>query len=312
MAYGHGKVILLGEHAVVYGKRGLAFAVERGAEVGASAVDTGLTSLHITPWNVTVDTGSAPNLGREPLQEALRVARTFYEDGLHHALHAHMIVPAGAGMGSSAALGVAVLRALDDARGLTRTDAELFERSLAWEKVFHGTPSGLDNAMAVHGGIALFKRADRAGDPPELKPVVPRHLMKFVVGDSGEPRIAKRMLDIVRHLVQTQAARMERDLDGIDRLTMAGKNAIEQGNLRDLGQLMDLNHMLLAGFTLSTATLDEMIAAARAAGALGAKLTGAGGGGCMLALVDSDAARLRVHTALTDMGKAVYDVDIGP
>jgi mevalonate kinase len=136
--------------------------------------------------------------------------------------------------------------------------------------------------------------------------------MKFVVGDSGEPRIAKRMLDIVRHLVQTQAARMERDLDGIDRLTMAGKNAIEQGNLRDLGQLMDLNHMLLAGFTLSTATLDEMIAAARAAGALGAKLTGAGGGGCMLALVDSDAARLRVHTALTDMGKAVYDVDIGP
>src|SRR4051794_39249176 len=129
MAYGHGKVILLGEHSVVHGRPALALAVERGSEVTATPTTSAVTTLHIEPWNVDVDTGSALNLEREPLQQALKVARAFYDDSREFALQATMRVPSGAGMGSSAALGVAVLRALDEARGSTRPDAEIYERS---------------------------------------------------------------------------------------------------------------------------------------------------------------------------------------
>src|SRR5689334_14728204 len=120
MAYGHGKVILLGEHSVVHFRPALALAVERGCVVRAEPRTGGPTVLSIEPWGVEVDSGAEPNQGREPLQNALKVARRFYEDDLELSISATMTLPAGAGMGSSAALGVAVLRAMDEARGITR------------------------------------------------------------------------------------------------------------------------------------------------------------------------------------------------
>jgi mevalonate kinase len=158
---GHGKVILFGEHSVVHARPALALAVAGGSRVSARRATHGPTRLHIEPWHVDVDTGREANLKRESLQEALRVARALYTDDLELALEAEMRVPSGAGMGSSAALGVAVLRAMDDARGIQRSDDEIYERSLAWERVFHGNPSGVDNAMATHGGIAIFKKVRR-------------------------------------------------------------------------------------------------------------------------------------------------------
>jgi mevalonate kinase len=307
MAFGHGKVILLGEHSVVHGRPALAVAVARGAEVIATpaAAEQSATTLHIMPWDVTVDSGPAPNEGREPLQEALRVACGFYDDGRQFALSAGMRLPSGAGMGSSAALGVAVLRALDDARGLSRPDEEIYERSLAWEGVFHGNPSGVDNAMATHGGVALFRR----GSP--LTPVVPRHPVRLVAAYSGVSASTKGMVESVARQFERDPARVGQQFDAIGAIVMNGKLALEQGDLRSLGQLMTMNHKLLAGLMLSTAPLEEMITAAMDAGALGAKVTGAGGGGCMIALVDGAAQQQAVGDALRQLGKPVYDVESG-
>jgi len=310
MAFGHGKVILLGEHSVVHGRPALALAVERGAEVTATAV-TGataraVTTLHIEPWNVDVDTGDEPNLGREPLQQALKVARAFYEDDAREfALQATMRVPSGAGMGSSAALGVAVLRALDDARGITRPEQEIYERSLDWERVFHGNPSGVDNAMATYGGMALFTK----GSP--LTRVVPRHKVSLVVAYSGSSSSTKLMVDSVARQLAKEPVRMNKAFDAIAAIVRNGQLALETGDFAGLGQLLTLNHKLLSGMMLSTDVLEEMIAAALAAGALGAKVTGAGGGGCMVALVDSPEARAAVSAALQQLGKTVYDVESG-
>lgn len=304
MNVGHGKVILLGEHSVVHGRPALALAVTRGAEVTV-APGGAVTTLHIEPWNVDVDTGSAPNVGREPLQQALTVARRFYDDQLEFALAATMRVPSGAGMGSSAALGVAVLRALDAARGISRPDEEIYERSLDWERVFHGNPSGVDNAMATHGGMAQFTKGQA------LLRVVPRHPVSLVVAYSGSSSSTKLMVDSVARQLAKDPVGMNKAFDAIAAIVSNGKLALETGDLKSLGQLMTMNHKLLSGMMLSTDALEEMIAAAVDAGALGAKVTGAGGGGCMVALVDSPEAQAAVSAALQKLGKTVYDVESG-
>jgi mevalonate kinase len=308
MGIGHGKVILLGEHSVVHGRPALALAVTRGCEVTASRLPSSaaaLTTLHIEPWNVDVDTGRANNLGREPLQQALKVARGMYDDALEFALAATMRVPSGAGMGSSAALGVAVLRALDEVRGITRPEDEIYQRSLAWEQVFHGNPSGVDNAMATHGGMAQFTK----GQP--LVRVVPRHPVSLVVAYSGSSSSTKLMVDSVARQLAKDPVGMNKSFDAIAAIVSNGKLALETGDLKSLGQLMTMNHKLLSGMMLSTDVLEEMIAAAVEAGALGAKVTGAGGGGCMVALVDSPRAQSAVSAALHKLGKTVYDVESG-
>jgi mevalonate kinase len=306
MPYGHGKVILLGEHSVVHGRPALALSVGRGAEVAFRPLpDAEQTMLHIEPWSVDVDSGPETNEGREPLQQALRVARGFYDDDCELALSATMRLPSGAGMGSSAALGVAVLRALDEARGLTRDDAEIYERSLAWERVFHGNPSGVDNAMATYGGMALFTR----GKP--LARIVPRHPISLVVAYSGTSSSTKLMVDSVARQFDKEPERVGKLFDAIGAIVSNGKLALEQGDLRGLGQLMTMNHKLLSSLMLSTDALEEMIAAAMAAGALGAKVTGAGGGGCMVALVDGSDGQRAVGAALRKLDRTVYDVESG-
>lgn len=307
MAFGHGKVILFGEHSVVHGRPALAKAVPNGAEVSATPSASGPTSLHIQPWDVQIDTGAAANLGREKLQTALKIARGFYEDDVELSLRATMRLPGGAGMGSSAALGVAVLRAMDDARGITRPEQQIFERSLAWERVFHGNPSGVDNAMATHGGIAVFRR----GPEPlseRLVPFVPRHAPRLLAGYSGSSPSTQVMVEGVARLLQRKPEETNKHFDAIAAIVGNGKVALEQGDMKGLGQLMTMNHMLLAGFfLLSTEKIEAMIRAATSAGALGAKVTGGGGGGCMLALVDNDDAYAAVHAALSSFGP-VYDV----
>ncbi len=306
MPLGHGKVILFGEHGVVHGRPALALSVHGGAEVHAEAASERLTRLHIAPWNVDVDSGPAENVGRESLQSALRVARGFYDDDVELSLRGEMRLPSGAGMGSSAALGVAVLRAMDEARGITRPNEELYERSLAWERVFHGNPSGVDNAMATYGGMAVFKK----GEP--LQPIVARRRVQIVAAYSGESSSTKTMVASVARQYEREPARVGKLFDAIAAIVSNGKLALEQGDLKSLGQLMTLNHKLLASLMLSTDALEEMIEHASKAGALGAKVTGAGGGGCMIALVENDARRDAVKAALTALGRPVYDVESGP
>jgi mevalonate kinase len=304
MAFAHGKVILLGEHAVVHGQPAIALAsAPYGAEVTAARREGPATTLQIEPWGVHVDTGEADHPAHADLQRALRIARAFYKDELEVAIEASVSLPGGAGMGSSAALGVAMLRALDDVRGLSRPQEELFERSLALEKVFHGNPSGVDNALATYGGIALFKR----GSP--LTNVLPKRPVKLVVSYSGPAPSTQYMVDSVARQFRSDPERVGGLFEAIGSIVRDGKDALEHGELEKLGRLMDHNHQLLTSLMLSTATLEEMIDAAMAAGALGAKVTGAGGGGCMVALVADDAGRQKVGDALRALGKPVYELE---
>lgn len=300
MACAHGKVILFGEHAVVYGRPALAKAVERAVTVSARPSTKPFTSLRIAPWGIHVDTSSQSAPGTESLQSALKLVRALYPDNVELELSADVAIPPFAGMGSSAALGVAVLRALDEGRSLSRPDAVTFERSFVWERVFHDNPGGVDNAMATYGGCALYSKS-RA-----LQQLALDRPARLIAVDSGGRPATREMLALVRRQYLQDPRRVERMFDDISGLTAEGVLALQRSDWPQLGRLMSLNQGILAELGLSTAKLDRIIAAALAAGALGAKLTGAGGGGCIIALVQ-DASAAKVKAALSTFGP-VYDI----
>ncbi len=284
MGFGRGKVILLGEHAVVHGFGAIAVGLDRG--VTAVATEAAEDLLRLEPWGLSLRPDPA---GDEPLERAFATALGSYPQRPPLEIHARVALPAGAGLGCSAAIGVAVLDAIDELLGLERSRADLGEAALGWERVFHGNPSGIDNTMSAVGGVALFRK----GQP--LQPLHSNKPLHLVIGCSGEPSSTKEMVASVARQLDRDPDRVGKAFDAIEALVQNAKLAIESGDHVALGQLLDLNHTILSSLMLCTTKLDAMCQAARRAGALGAKMTGAGGGGCMLALAPKteEAQRLR-------------------
>jgi mevalonate kinase len=273
MGFGRGKVILLGEHAVVHGYPAIAAGIERGVYAEAHPAERDL--LRIAPWNLELE----PDAGSEgPLQRAFAAILEPYGERPPLEVSAKAELPAGAGLGCSAAIGVAVLDAIDEALGRRRSRRQIGEAALEWEKVFHGNPSGVDNTMSALGGVALFRR----GQP--LEPLRANKPLHLAIAHSGESASTKEMVASVRRQLEQDPERVTQTFEGIETLVRNAKLAIEAGDLIALGQLLDLNHTLLSSLMLCTTKIDSMCRAAREAGALGAKMTGGGGGGSMFAL----------------------------
>jgi len=287
MGFGRGKVILLGEHAVVHGCPAIAVGIERGVTAEAKTAKRDL--LRLSPWGMAI--GPDPD-GHKPLERAFAAALALYPTRPKLEVSAAVELPAGAGLGCSAAIGVAVLDAIDQALGIERSRTDLAESALAWEKVFHGNPSGIDNAMSAVGGVALYRR----GDP--LQPLRSNKPLYLVVGYSGESSSTKEMVASVARQLENDPGRVHKAFEAIEVLVRNAKLAIEAGDHVALGQLLDLNHAILSSLMLCTSKLEEMCQAARRAGALGAKITGAGGGGCMFALAPKHGEALRLREVL--------------
>jgi len=273
-----GKVILLGEHAVVYGHSALAGALARGVTATA-ARGRGATTLAVPAWDAYVTTADDT-----PMAAALRdlVEGVAGSDAAFD-LSATAQLPPGAGLGSSAALAVAVTRALAGAIGreLSADDVERIANRA--ERHFHDNPSGIDVALATRGGLGVFRRGTGLA---QLR----CSTIRLAIGLSGEPRSTGDMVRIVARAADSSED-SRRDLRMLGEAADTGVLAIERGELPALGGLFDEAHERLARLGVSTPTLDRLVATAREAGALGAKLTGAGGGGAVIALApDREAA----------------------
>jgi len=311
VGHGSGKVILLGEHAVVHGVPALAAGLSKGsrahARYDASPSPIGEAQLEISPWNVCVSRHDVQPLARA-FDALLKARREGSEHATERNVSAVMEIPGGAGLGSSAALGVAVLRALDAQDGLTRGFEDAQRVALAWERVFHGNPSGVDTAMAISGGVAVYRRAPQEHEKSLTQLQLAKPL-RLVVGHSGESGSTKKMVEQVAHQKDRDPSKFAQTLEAITAIVTNGTAALERGDHVALGRLFDMNQALLSTWLVSTDTLEYMCGVAREAGALGAKLTGGGGGGCMIALVDA-AHGTAVKDALLALGHEAFEVTI--
>jgi mevalonate kinase len=291
-----GKVILLGEHAVVYGVPAIAAGIDRGARARATPLECGGPSTLVVrmPEPLPAEGAAACAELRRSFTVTVRddddhhdLARAFRAlldtargdaPGLGtHAVEVDADLPPGGGLGCSAAMGVAIARALEPGAG----DEALQARAMAWERVFHGNPSGVDAAVSARGGCVYFRK----GEP--LERVRVRGTLHLCIGSSGIPSSTKAMVDAVARLRERRPEVVAKSFEGIRSLVANARLAVEAGDRLALGRLMDLNQMLLSGLFVSSPDIERMCALARDAGALGAKLTGAGGGGCVVALVPS-------------------------
>jgi mevalonate kinase len=296
----HGKVILLGEHAVVYGAPALAAGIERGARAEATTLAPGEASrLHLGGDVIAADPASTDDRAR-----AFAALLAEGRAAVGVVVEATSELPAGGGLGSSAAIGVAAGRAV---AGLFDPiiDGEAAARAAAWERVFHGNPSGIDTAAAAIGGCFRFTREHGAHPIKVATPLV------LAIGWSGSASSTRTMVEGVARLRERKPEMVDKSIAGITALVANAALAVEAGDLRGLGQLLDLNQMILAGLLLSTGPIEDLCATARAAGALGAKLTGAGGGGSVIALVGDDDDAGKVLDAWRGAGFSGFVTRVG-
>jgi hydroxymethylglutaryl-CoA reductase len=164
----------------------------------------------------------------------------------------------------------------------------------------HGSASGIDNTLATYGKFILFKK----GDPPEMKDIKVPNSIPIVIGLSGVESLTAKMVAKVKEAWQNNKPLYNRIFREIDELAQETVKVIENRDLKQLGELMNVNQGLLNALQLSSQELEELINIARRNGALGAKLTGGGGGGAMIA-ISSDREEAE-HIALA-MRKSGYE-----
>jgi len=266
--FGHGKVILVGEHAVVYGHAALAVGISTGISVEAR-IGTG--RLQVPAWKLEATTGDDTPVGR-----ALAAIVGRMEAPLLDFL-ADAQIPSRAGLGSSAALAVAIARAAAVATGRAGATDTIDAAVAEAEAIFHGDPSGIDAAAAKSGAAGTFTRAGG------WRPVPVLQAMTLCIGFSGRPRDTAAQVAAVRRLRERLPAAGD-VLALLGRLADDASSALGKGDVDGLGRILDAAHGLLAALRLSSPELEVLVHGARAAGAVGAKLTGAGGGGAVIAL----------------------------
>jgi mevalonate kinase len=287
-----GKIILLGEHAVVYGRPAIAVPVEgvraravvsanpRGqpGQVHIQAPDIYLDAeLHDLPRDHPIRstlTGIFSTLGiPQPLAFNLRVTST---------------IPLAAGLGSGAAVSVAIIRAVSAFFGRPLPDEQVSRLAYEIEKLHHGTPSGIDNTVITYARPVYYQRSPEG--EPHLETFRVERPFTIVIADTGLRSPTSIPVAEVRRLWQGDPGTTEILFDEIGRLVVEARRMIESGEAAGLGLLMDQNHALLCKLGVSSPELDRLVGAARSAGAFGAKLSGGGRGGNMIALAPEDKA----------------------
>jgi mevalonate kinase len=280
-----GKIILFGEHAVVYGRPALAVPV---SEVQATATVSEGTRPGV--WISAADISLEAELGDlaagHPLRSVIRgvFARLGIPSNPSISLQIHSTIPVASGLGSGAAVSVAIIRALSSFLGKTLPDEEVSALAYETEKLHHGTPSGIDNSVITFAEPVYFTK----GKPIELLRVGTPFWL--VIGDTGVVAPTKESVGDVRRLWEADTTSLEGVFDKIGRIAEQAKGRMERGEWRGLGELMNSNHALLRELSVSSNELERLVEAGLGCGALGAKLSGGGRGGNMMALVEKENA----------------------
>ena len=297
-----GKIILLGEHAVVYGRPAIALPIPLAVEAAIRKGGDGINVV-IPRWGVEQKV-RVTNPGFTGIIAQLLEQLDLDEENMTIEVFPH--IPRAMGLGGSSALAVAIIRAIDQAYKLGLKDGRINELAFECEKAAHGTPSGVDNTVATYGSPLYYQRRDEQPLFSTLKLGQP---LELVIGMTGKESLTADTVARVRASWQQYPERYETIFDQIGHLTMSASDAVKSGQLNELGELMNLCHGYLNALQLSTPELEEMIHVARQNGAVGAKLTGGGGGGSMIALCPDSSAP--VKAAIDAAGYRTLAITLG-
>ena len=271
---GYGKIILFNEHFVVYGIPAIASAIDRYVEVkitDSEELEIFDERLKRTNDKIemkilnTISSKIGVDLSKNPIKIEIRGD-----------------LPLGSGLGASAATCVALSRALSNHFNLNLRDEEINELAYYGEKIFHGTPSGIDNTVSTFGGVIWFEREKNIERITLGKPLY------IVIGNTGIPSSTKKAVEKVRKRRERERERFDEIFEEARSLAYDSRRYLEMGDLDKIGECMTKNHALLKEIGVSCKELDMLVELSLKSGALGAKLTGGGLGGNMIALVKDE------------------------
>ena len=287
-----GKIILFGEHAVVYGRHALAVPIIDAVRVAVTRCDKG-TTLTVKEWGLhsVVDSSST-----DGIDAAVNlILEELGAGGENFKINVNSSLPRGMGLGSSAALAVAITRAVARCTGADVDDERVNAIAFACEKLAHGTPSGIDNTLSCYGEPMLFQNLGSL----DIKILRLEEFPPLVIGFSHSAGPTHEQVAGVRSRFEQDKKRYNLLFDQIDEISQTGAEALLARQYDVLGRSMNVCHGLLNAIEVSTPDLENMVAIARDNGAIGAKLTGAGGGGSIVALCPGteDAVREALHQA---------------
>ena len=304
---GFGKVILFNEHFVVYGIPAIASAI--GAKTTALVERGSGSGVEIDDERPETEGYKAEKLGQQ--KESLdRMLKFMNIDHEHNAFKITLggDLIAASGVGASAASCAAIARAFSDELGLNYSDERVNEVAYEGEKGYHGTPSGIDNTAATFGGLIWYRRE---GSSQLMERMRLRRPTEIVMGNTGIVSDTSIVVGGVREGRQKDPDKYAEIFKNAEQLVHDARKELEAFNLEKVGAYMNENHALLQQIGVSCRELDMLVDLARDSGAMGAKMTGTGKGGYMVALTPGKEAQERVASAIEAKGFQALRTTIG-
>ena len=305
---GFGKVILFGEHFVVHGVPGIVSAIDSTVDAEVKKIGEGIAVRDERKGAK----GYTEKKRAQQKESIERMLRTMGIDSDKAVLEIWLggNLPGFSGIGASAASSVAIARAIAEGFEMDLSDEKINEIAYEAEKAYAGTPSGIDNTAATYGGLIWFKR-NLSGGPNTIEKLSITEPVEIVMGNTGIVADTKEMVAGVAARKKRNPREYDLLFKQAEDLAFAARKALEEFDLRKVGELMNENHRLLQGIEVSCKELDYLVNLAREQGAFGAKLTGGGGGGCMVALTPGKELQEAVAKAMEKKGFEVLRTKIG-
>ena len=310
------KLILFGEHFVVSGNSAISMSIDLPTVVTVEASDEDLVHIKSEDLRLEASFSAIGQLVRASGANAESTLRPIFEvsnftlkkinaSGRGLKITVKSNVPIGMGLGSSAATAVGTISATTTLLSKPMTKDEIFEAAYSLERIVHGRPSGVDQATVTYGGLISYRNG--AVDSRLEVPKPP----SLIIGNTGRRRSTGEYVSKVTRLRETNPNKYNRIASHAQKISENAAQALREGRHKDLGALMNENQRLLELIGVSLPELEKLISAAISAGALGAKLTGGGGGGCMIALVDEETS-VRVAQYIQEAGGQILSGKYAP
>lgn len=307
--FGYGKVILFGEHFVVYGLPAIVSAI--GSKTTATVKRLAKPSIHLID-----DRTEVPGYKEEKIDEQNKSIDNILKffgivtdrQGLEIKFGGELV--AASGIGASAASCAALSRALNDELNLSFDNERINASAYEGEKGYHGTPSGIDNTAATYGGLIWFQRNLRGG-PNIMEKLKMKTPVETVIANTGITASTAKAVADVKKRKDEQPESFDQIFKKYDQIVVEAREALIENRLEKVGNLMEENQELLRQIGVSSSELENLINMALDQGALGAKLTGTGRGGNMVALTPGKDLQEKVYNTFDKRGYAAWRTLIG-